>query len=74
MCKYCDNLDVTGRGQNIAIRKDDLYRDFMQLICFPKTEMRKKKSYAIYANLQSVTMYANINFCPMCGRNLTEDK
>ena len=22
--------------------------------------------------LQSVTMYANINFCPMCGRKLTE--
>lgn len=74
MCKYCDNLDVTGRSQNIAIRKDDLYRDFMQLICFPKTEMRKKESYAIYANIQSVTMYANINFCPMCGRKLTEAK
>ena len=46
----------------------------MQLICFPKTEMRKKKSYAIYANIQSVTMYANINFCPMCGRKLKEVK
>ena len=22
MCKYCDNLDVTGRGQNIAIRRN----------------------------------------------------
>ena len=74
MCEYCENLDVTGRGKNLAIRKDGLYRDFMQLICFPKTQMRKKESYAIYANLQSVTMHANINFCPMCGHKLTEAK
>lgn len=29
MCEYCDNLDITGHGKNLSIRKDDLYRDFM---------------------------------------------
>jgi len=73
MCEYCENLDVTGRGKNLAIRKDDIYRDFIQLVKFPKAPMRKQEFCAVVAYIQGVNMYAEIHFCPMCGRKLMEN-
>ena len=73
MCEFCDNLDVTGRGKNLSVRKDEIYRDFIQIVKFQKTPLRKREFCAVLAQIQGVNMYAEINFCPMCGRKLTED-
>lgn len=70
MCEYCDNLDVTVRGKNLSVRKDDIYRDFIQLVKFQKAPLRKREFCAVLAQIQGVNMYAEIKFCPMCGRKL----
>ena len=72
MCEFCDNLDVTGRGKNLSVRRDEIYRDFMQLVKFQKAPLRKREFFAVYAEIQGVNMYAEINFCPMCGRELKD--
>lgn len=43
MCEYCENLDVTGRGKNLSVRKDEIYRDFIQLVKFQKNALEKKR-------------------------------
>ena len=74
MCEYCDNLDVTGLGKNLSVRKDEIYRDFIQLVKFQKAPLRKREFCAVLAQIQGVNMYAEINYCPMCGRKLSEAK
>ena len=52
MARDCDNLDVTGRGKNLSVRKDEIYRDFIQLVKFQKTPLRKREFCAVLAQIQ----------------------
>ena len=72
MCEYCDET----KEKYLSLRRDDIYgKEFIAVRKLGPCKMdpdRNKWITSAYVN--GGNLYAVINFCPMCGRKLTEDK
>ena len=72
MCEYCDET----KEKYLSLRRDDIYgKEFIAVRKLGPCKMdpdRNKWITSAYVN--GGNLYAVINYCPMCGRKLTEDK
>ena len=72
MCEYCDET----KEKYMSLRRDDIYgKEFIAVRKLGPCKMdpdRNKWITSAYVN--GGNLYAVINYCPMCGRKLTEDK
>ena len=69
MCNYCD-----GTKKPLAERRDEIYHERIVVKYVKKAPLRSKDYWCIEAVTTDGKIYAPINYCPMCGRKLTEGK
>ena len=74
MCKYCEKRkDNTIKGENFELlstagfRHDRIYESWIM-----KNKLDEKAGIMIITNYTN-GVYFNINYCPICGRNLKEN-
>ena len=69
MCEYCDM-----KNKPMAYRFDGIYKEKIYVQHLIPAKLRPNGRWIIKAEVASGPIYANINFCPMCGRKLAEEK
>jgi len=67
MCEYCDM-----KNKPMAYRFDGIYKEKIYVQHLIPAKLRPNGQWIIKAEVASGPIYANINFCPMCGRKLKE--
>jgi hypothetical protein len=61
------------KNRPMACRFDGIYKEKIYVQHLIPAKLRPNGRWIIKAEVASGPIYANINFCPMCGRKLTED-
>ena len=71
MCEYCDETKV----KYLSLRRDDIYgKEFIAVKKLGPCKMNPDRNkWIIIAYVNGGNLYANINYCPMCGRKLNEE-
>lgn len=65
-CKYCGlERSASGCGEDIGSTEDEVGMVYFSCI-YGKNELR------VANELNTVEMFAKINYCPMCGRDLND--
>lgn len=69
MCEYCDET----KEKHLSLRRDDIYgKEFIAVRKFGPCKMAPDRNkWIISAYVNGGNLYAAINYCPMCGRKLT---
>lgn len=68
-CEFCDM-----ENKPMAYRFDGIYKEKIYVQHLIPAKLRPNGSWIIKAEVASGPIYANINFCPMCGRNLCREE
>ena len=72
MCQYCDET----KEKYLSLRRDDIYdKEFIAVRKLRPCKMNPDRNkWIISAYVNGGNLYAVINYCPKCGRKLSEDK
>lgn len=70
-CKYCNGEIKT---EYLSKRRDDIYgKEFVAVRKLGPCKMNPDRNkWIISAYVNGGNLYAVINYCPMCGRNLND--
>lgn len=71
MCEYCDE----NKNKYLSIRRDDIYgQEFISVRKLGPCKINPHRNkWIISAYVNGCNLYAVINYCPHCGRKLTDD-
>lgn len=72
MYEYCDKI----KGKYLSLRRDYIYdKEFIAVRKLGPCKMNPDRNkWIISAYVNGGNLYAEINYCPMCGRKLSEGK
>ena len=70
MCEYCNETKV----KYLSLRRDDIYdKEFIAVRKLGPCKMNPDRNkWIISAYVNGGNLYADINYCPKCGRKLSE--